>query len=192
MSPFSSALQVPEPLSVELDAGERVLWTDQPSPSRMRRKALPALLFSLPMGAFMVFWIWGASAPVRSTLAAGKTLSLFFVALPASGLLGLAFVLLLFFSPWIAVATARRTFYALTDRRALVVVAGNKKKVQSVTPQEFSLVRRDLSDGSGDLIFKRETTGTGEDETTTEIGFFGIPNAPAVERMARDLAARSR
>ena len=192
MSPFSSSYSLtPDPIARELDIGENVLWSGQPDPARMRRKAMPSALFSVPLLAFMAFWIWGASAGARSMLAAGKTPPLPIILFPLFGLFGVFIVIALALSPWTEFAKARRTFYALTDRRALIIVEEKKKSVKSVMPTEFALERRDLARG-GDVIFKREVKGSGEDRKVTEYGFYGIENAREVERMARELAQSRR
>ncbi|BCM91567.1 hypothetical protein IAD21_03442 [Abditibacteriota bacterium] len=191
MSPFSSSYALtPDPIARELDIGENVLWSGAPDPARMWRKAIPVALFSIPLGAFIAFWMWGASASLRSALSAGKTPDLFSIGFPAFGLLFVGIIVLMALSPWYEAAKARRTFYALTDRRALIIVEGKQKSVRSVMPAEFMLERRDLGQ-SGDVILKREIKGSGDDKTTTEIGFFGIENPREVERIARELAQSS-
>lgn len=90
-------------------------------------------------------------------------------------------------SPLLELLKAPRTFYALTDKRALIVVEGARAKIQSVMPSEFPLERQDKSNGRGDLIFKREISGGSRNRRTVEIGFFGIENAREVERMARQI-----
>lgn len=194
MSPFSSSSSnalFPDPIARELDTGENVLWSGRPDPARMFRKSIPLALFSIPMTGFMVFWIWMASTGFRSMLAAGQTPSLPMILFPLFGLFGLLLVGLMALSPWIESAKARLTFYALTDRRALIVVDGKMKSVQSVLPAEFALKRRDLARG-GDVILKREVKGSGKNRKVTEYGFYGIETHHEVERMARELAQSPR
>ena len=143
------------------------------------------------MLAFSLFWVWGASEPLRKQLEAGGSPDLWALAFPAFGLLFVGFAGTLVLSPLLERNRAPFTFYALTDKRALIVIQGARGKVQSVSPSEFSLERRDKPDGRGDLILRRETRGSGEDARTSEIGFFGIERAREVERLARDLAQAS-
>ena len=192
MSPFSSSYALtPVPITIELDIGESVLWSGQPDPARMRRKALPSALCAIPLCAFMAFWMWGASTGLRSALSAGRVPDLFSVGFPAFGLIFVAVIGRMALSPWTAAAKARHTFYALTDRRALIIVGGKGGSVKSVMPAEFTLERRDLARG-GDVVLKREIKGSGEDQTVTEFGFYGIENAGEVERMAREVAQSRR
>lgn len=188
MSPFSSSsASTCDPITRELDTGERILWSGQPDPIYMGRKAIPLALLSVPLEAFVFFWMWGASDVARSAFAVGKTPDLFSLVFPAFGLLLAVPIARMALSPWTEPTRARRTFYALTDRRALVIVEGSKKSVKSVLPTEFAIERRDLGQ-KGDVILKRETKSNGRNKTTVETGFFGIENPRDVERLARDMA----
>ena len=182
MSPFTPA--TPPAIQNELDAGERVLWTAQPDAARLKQRARGTAALGVLAFSFLLFWIWGASAPLRTQLGAGKSPDLNAIIFPAFGLVGLAFAVLLMLAPWLEGANAPRTFYALTDKRALIVVGA---QVKSVAPSEFSLQRNELSNGRGDLILKREDSGGGRNRTVEEIGFFGIENVREVERLARQI-----
>ncbi len=181
----------PDSIARELDAGERVLWSGKPDPNRMWRKAIPTALSSIPGGICIVFLMWGASTSARSALSVGKMPDIISVALLFFLLIFTAFIILRALSPWTEAARARRTFYALTNRRALVVVEGGNKSVESVSPTEFSLECLDLGQ-KGDVVLKRETTGTGRNKSTVETGFFGIDNPHEVERLACELALTAR
>lgn len=190
MSPFSSSGN--DPIARELDADERVLWSGQPDPARVMRRAIPTALFSIPMLAFAAFLLWTDSTSLRMALASGKTPSFGAIAVTAFGLIFVVGAIGAAISPWLERAKASCTFYALTNRRALVVIESVSRRVRSVLPAEFTLERRDFSDGQGDVILKRQTKGSGEDQKTIEIGFYGISNAREVERMARELAQGAR
>lgn len=190
MSPFSPS-SIPEALSYELDASERAIWTGQPDANRVFTRALPHSFLSIFVLAFALFWVWMASTPLRAGLGTG-TVQIDSVLFPLFGLILVVVGVLGVASPWTEQAKAPRTFYALTNRRALICVAGEKKTVKSILPGEFSLMRRDLPDGKGDVILKREVRGSGKTRRTIEIGFFGIADAREVERMARELATRPR
>ncbi|RYX82932.1 hypothetical protein EON83_16905 [bacterium] len=192
MSPFSfdSAL-TPDPIARELDAGERILWSGHPNPERMRRKALPMTFIAIPCFAFMLFAFWDASKLARMALAAGRVPHILTMIFPVLAMGALGFFALMAVAPLYEAIKARRTFYLLTNRRALIIVDGKKKDVQSVLPNEFILERCDLEVG-GDIILKRETKGSGEDETTIEIGFYGIENPHEVENLALQLKQKVR
>jgi len=158
----------------------------------MFRRAIPQALLSIPIMAFMAFYIWGTSTPLRMALALGRTPSFLDAAFPALGLMFVVVVIGLALSPWLERAKASRTFYALTDRRALVVVEGNSRTIKSVSPAEFALERRDLPNGQGDVTLKREIRGSGRNRMSVAIGFYSIDNAREVERVARELAQGAR
>ena len=186
MSPFTPNLS--PALQRELDPGERVLWTGQPEPNYMQRRALPTAGFGVLILAFMLFWLWGASTPLRDKLGAGGAPDLISVVFPAFGLIGLGFAVLMVLSPFFEHQCAPRTFYALTDKRALIIVEGRRAKIRSIMPTEFTIERREKSGGLGDVVLKREVSGSrGRNRSVEEIGFFGIENAREVEKLARQL-----
>ncbi len=189
MSPYTISADTPA-IARELDAGERVVWAGQPDPARMQKRAFryfPAMLFML---AFSLFWMGIATTPVRQSLAAGKTPDLFSICFPAFGLLFVGVAVAGVLSPFTERAKATRTFYALTDRRALVVVTGSATKVQSILPSEFSLERTESANGRGDLVLRSAVKDNDGDTKTVEVGFYGIENPREVERLAREMAAK--
>ncbi len=184
MSPFSNTPSPPE-IERELDAGERLLWTGRPNAARWRNRAFRMWPFAFLMTAFMLFWLWGATAHARSEWQKGRTPPFTSVAFPAFGLFMLYPAGLLWLGPWLEAARARRTFYAVTDNRALIVTTGRKASVQSVSPAQMQIERRDYFGGEGDLILMRVVKGSGEDEKTVETGFLAIPNPREVEQLIR-------
>lgn len=191
MSPSGTSADYPL-IARELEAGERVLWSGQPDPARLFRRAIPGALFFLLVMAYMAFWIGFATTSLRKALAAGRTSGIADILVLACCLIVVALAVGMMLSPWLERAQAPRTFYALTDRRALIVVEGRKRAVKSVLPAEFALERRDLPNGQGDVIFKRAIIRRISGKTTPEIGFYGIANAQEVERMAGELAGGAR
>ncbi len=193
MSPFSSSSPLEtDAITRELDAGERIVWNGRPDPARLKQKAVPQALLAIPLTAFLLFWIWGASEPARADFAAGKPLDFESVLIPVFGVFGLILVALIGLNPWLEGAKARRTFYALTERRALVVVEGRRREIKSVLPAQLQIERVELPGGRGDIVLRRQIGGRGQGETAEEIGFYGIENAREVERLARELASRTR
>lgn len=86
---------------------------------------------------------------------------------------------------------AKRTIYAVTDRRAIILVpvlwgrtAQSYRDIQHVE-------RRNLSGGRGDLIFARERFKLLQFANRfgmREIGFFGVESPQEVERLLLKLA----
>lgn len=185
----------------ELASGEQLLWVGQPRPGRMARSSIPIVLFGIPWTAFAVFWtvmasgIWFAAGPAQVNNAAGP--GVFFSAVFACfPLFGLPFVLVglgMLSSPYWLYRQAKRTFYALTDQRAIIWEAGwwNSLEVRSYGPVELTrITRKEYADGSGDLVFEetihfgRNTDGH-RTTSTTRHGFIGIENVRKVEELLR-------
>lgn len=180
MTPFSN-FNAPQ-IERELEAGERILWTGRPNPARWKGKAFRMWPVAFFISAFIAFWMWSGTGPLRSELASGKTPSVPSLAFPALALITHGFIVKMWLGPWLEAARARRTFYALTDRRALIVTEGRKTSVQSVSVAQIQLERRDISDFEGDLILM---PWSNSDDESDDIGFFAIPNPREVERIIR-------
>ena len=149
----------------ELEPGERVLWTGFPLRDRLRRRALASLVFPLLWNAFVFLLICGASRQ-------GGTVWLCAVPFLAMGFP-------LFTAPldaWRAVGT---TFYAVTDRRALVFDGDDVLSYRSATLRAVRCSER--ADGSGDLVFV--TAPAAE----RRAGFFALPRVREVEALLRHL-----
>jgi hypothetical protein len=171
-----------ELLARELAPGERVAWRGRPSPIGRALSAWGTFLFGIPFFAFSVFWTYAATngfnEPRRADIVAFSKLA---------WLWGGAFVLVgasLLLSPAWEWWAARRTLYAITDRRAILIEA----PLWRTTTQSFagerlgSVVRRESRSGRGDLIFEREATKGAKGSTVyRDVGFFGIDGVHEVQ-----------
>jgi hypothetical protein len=185
----------------ELRDGERLLWVGQPLPARYARAAWPMVLFGIPWTAFAVFWIvmaggmgfFAANAGPGGPGAGGA--ALFGCCFP---LFGVPFVLIgigMLTSPIWLRRQARRTCYALTDRRAIVWKAQSfgGVEVRSYGPDDLTrLVRTENADGTGDLVFEEfvRTTrryGNNGNRSTyrTRYGFLAIADVRRIEELLR-------
>ncbi|MEW6207400.1 MAG: hypothetical protein AB1631_03470 [Acidobacteriota bacterium] len=170
----------------EMEAGERLLWSDQPDPKRLSRRAILISLFGIPWTAFALFWVVAAAGfrlPDFSSFSDG-----FQAVFP---LFGIPFVLIgmgMLAAPLWAYRSAKRTVYAITNRRALVISFGRAKKVQSYFEQDIGDINRtERADGSGNLIFRaEETTDNRGNVRLNQIGFFGVRDVRQVERILLD------
>ncbi len=170
-------------LDGELKPGERLLWQSAPDAKRHWRMTLPILLFAIPWTAFSVFWMIMASR-------GGGIFALF----------GLPFVLIgagMFSAPWWAAKLARRTAYALTTDRAIIVAPapfGSGVSVRSFAPEELTDVERvQRADGSGDLILAREwVRGSKGRNHEKKIGFIGVPSVQNVQVRVDELVRAHR
>lgn len=177
----------------ELDRGEQLLWVGQPRPDRFARRAIPIALFGIPFTAFAIFWISMASFAAMKGVPNAGPLGVIGVCFP---LFGVPFVLVglgMLSSPFWAGRKAKRTCYALTDRRAILFDAGmfGSVEVRSYRPAELTkMFRREKADGSGDLIFEEQIqlrSGSHNSRTlrTQDRGYLGIDNVRAIEELVR-------
>jgi hypothetical protein len=169
--------------------GEHLLWWGRPSAGRLALQALPASIFGIPFTAFAVFWMWGAAGGLSGERGASGPGLLF----PLFGLPFVAVGLGLLLSPLLALWTARRTLYAVTSGRVLVVRVGRSRKVdRHPLPDERLLSRTQRPDGSGDLVVAKSEVATNRGRTALRtVTFVGIPEVARVERIVAD-AHRSR
>jgi hypothetical protein len=170
----------------ELQRDEQLLWVGQPLPARFARGGCLLALFGVPFAVVAVAMIAGAM------VAAGAVSGL----LSCFALFGLPFLVVglgLLSSPYWLRQMARRTCYALTDRRAIVWNAGWRGSVEIRTygPGQLTRIRRvEYPDGCGDLVFEEFTTlGTDSDgartTNTRRYGFMAIRRVHEVEELLR-------
>ena len=167
-------------LDEEIDSGEMLRWSCQPSVSRAVKKALPASFFGIIWLAFPLAFAWLMYNDIQK----GKSVPIF-----AMAIVGVFFLigLLILTTPIWATRTAKNTVYAITNRRAIIIAKkGAEIDIQSYRADKLEDINKKiLSDGSGDLIFERQIsyhTSKGRTrERVKEIGFFGIPAVNEVE-----------
>jgi hypothetical protein len=160
----------------ELAAGESLLWSGRPDPVRSSRAAYGCWVFAVPWTAFSVFWMLMASGVLSGKLN-----------LPFA-LFGLPFVLVglgMLMAPRWAYASAKKTVYAVTNQRLIVMTEGRFRSVKSFYADDIgSLERRERPDGTGDLIFaKRAWRDSDGDRRYSETGFTGIRDVRSVEQL---------
>lgn len=158
-------------LDYELEEGEHLLWSGQPDPMHMAKQSSAILFVAIPWTALMFLWLVSSVS------------SLFDLAMQTSGaflyvfIIPVGFLLLLLLSgiflldsPRRAYRRGRRTIYAITSRRVLIIVASNKRSVKScVYPGNIERIER--SGEKGDLIFGPQK----------DYRFIGISNVRMVE-----------
>jgi len=139
------------PINDVLSPGEKVLWSGQP-PRKLiifRKADLFMLPFALFWTGFSIFWELGALAAVFGS---GDGFDLFTLCFP---LFGVPFVLIglyLLFGRLVGdFLVRRRTWYALTDRRVLVLTALRDRNVASMPLHKIGRV---------DIVIHRDGRGT--------------------------------
>ena len=182
------------------DPGERLLWSGKPVPwVYALRKGASMFLFGLFFFGFSLFWIYGAW---RAAVAVNQAFAPDEFPIPF-WLFGIPFVLAgaaMVLSPLWYFFRGAGTTYALTDRRAIIDVAGPLPKRLSVPLTQMPFIEfRPFNRAVGDVLFHDVTKfiqgGHGQGRTTQRDGFVAIPDAAQVEqtlRAAMDKTARLR
>jgi hypothetical protein len=180
----------------ELTSKEKLIWVGQPIPALVFRRQL----FLLIIGAALLVagFIWGATS-----LFGKKDPNTPALMLLMPPLFFLAFGIGLTAAPFVLKAAARKSVYALTNKRCIVWrgLTGTKKDVYE--PKELTNVwHRNawLVKGAGDVVFKTIITitrtshydrrggyrGTSTSKSTRHYGFLAIQNPEEVKLMIRE------
>jgi hypothetical protein len=134
-----------------LEPGERLLWSGRPRLGLMLRASdAIAIPFSLFWCGFAIFWEWGVISIDRAPW--------FFK------LWGIPFVavgLYLVFGRFVVDAYQRgRTFYGITDQRAVILIEGLRRTVRTLALQGLTEIEfAEGRGGRGTLTFGRDALG---------------------------------
>ena len=183
--------------AAELSAGERIEWTGQPNPRViLHAEDWAAIPFSLMWGGFAIFWLLGASGLLDIWKHRPDRTFQYF------GLIwGTPFVLVGQYLIWGRFAYAawkkRRTYYAITGNRALIVQDGLRgRRSTSVRFSDLSLIdKRVRADGIGTISFGAPVTGQwqwGRGNPPRPPSFDDIDNAESVYQQILRLQEQSR
>jgi hypothetical protein len=182
----------------ELASGERLLWVGQPNPRRAARVGWLVTLFGIPFLGGAVFWIATASSMLDGFRNAPGPFRWFGLLFPLFGVPFMLVGLGMLSAPYWLARKARRTCYAITDRRAVVFEASWRGivTIYSYDPDQLTKqYRRENADGGGDLVFEEITTvnrsSDGPSTTTVKRGFLAIDDVRAVETLLRQALPRS-
>lgn len=187
-------LEMPEDLAAvvgeELDEGERVVWWARPEiPTLGNRKGdwttvAMVTLFCAALGAIFAVMSqldYRADPAHRPDRGAAVALVLLFMVFPGLLLTGMLL------GHRRQRRDAPRSFYAITDRRAIVSVPGGGGRVlrSYAGPALTSIRRVDRANGASDLTFEIPSARPSTPPPKFEQGFFGIRDAAKVERLLR-------
>jgi hypothetical protein len=179
---------IPTAVENELMKGERLLWFGRPDPNRFfARNDVFLIPFSLMWGGFAIFW---EISVIREGWGFGVVWGIPFVAIGLYMIAGRFLV---------KSRRRRRTHYALTDKRVLIVDGGGSTRAAflSSIPTIDSRLR---SDGSGTIIFGNPSwtqaayADSGTDffgsDSGDWIGFHDIPDARSVVDLVNEQRSR--
>lgn len=187
LSKMPASIDPLETATAEMSPGEKLIWAETAISKNVRRRMIPISLLGWVFLVLSFAWI---------DKAASTSIGLLLFGLPfVIGSLAIATL------PWWRPVYAKRTIYAISDQRLLIIRNLMKYKVTSYGPEDIDVVeRRENRDGSGDLIFRREEIkklGHHHDPSgkrrvgQREVGFFGVPDVRRVEVAVRALKQKS-
>jgi len=145
----------PKILQSEINRGEKLLWWGQPAPMRTVLPSLPIFLFALPWTGFACFWICMAYRGTHHL--AQRQAEAFNWIFPLFGLPFVFIGLSLLSLPMLSYFKARKTYYALTDKRLLILTDGREKTVENLDFKSLSNGVRTEYGGRGDLTWTTST-----------------------------------
>ena len=170
-------------LQSELLAGERLLWTGQPDPRVIfERVDIFLVPFSLLWGGFALAWEAGVLGLGVFGEGHRSAVPWFFV------LWGIPFVLVglyfiagrFFYKAW----RKRRTYYALTNKRALVLVEGRGRTLRACFLSAVPTINKSVrSSGVGTISFGNTSWASMYDNTGMD--FFGAMGALGADSTVR-------
>jgi len=184
-------------LSPELLPGETVQWSGRPNPAVIfHQEDWLAIPFSLLWGGFAIFWLLGASGiwdvwtnrPSRGFQYFGLVWGTPFVIVGQYMIWGR-----FLYRRW----KKQRTYYALTNRRALIVENGLKSRASSSAYFEnlAMIDKRVRADGVGSISFGGPVTGEwqwGRRNSPRPPTFDDLDNADSVYQTAAQLHGQAR
>ncbi len=196
-SPFSTQPNDGE-IERELEPGEKLLWSGRPDSSIWERERWRTLGNHLAVTAFSLLWLGGTSQMLFQEWRDGRTPELITFCFPVIGLFALGGAV----RDWLRSEGGRasRTFYGVTDRRALIVIAGKEREVRSFLPHQIQLGRREGDGNLGDVLlndarilekekpptsFRLHKPQKSDEELELEIAFVSIENPREVETIIR-------
>jgi hypothetical protein len=188
--------QLKAQIEAELAGDEKLVWLGQPVVGRYARKSIPLVIIGLFFTGFSLFWMglsggaaWFGQGPGAGGVPGGGIGAVLFGCFPLCGLPFLLIGLGMVVSPWWMRGLARRTCYAITERRAIIWEPSlfGVRQVRSYTASGLgALSRVERGDGIGDLVFEEFRTRNSDGNTqTTRRGFLAIANVHEVENLLR-------
>jgi hypothetical protein len=170
-------------LSLALEPSEKLVWTGEPRPWALAGRSLGWALLGLGHCVFALI-IWNElGRGGRLLVMNGRPFAPVLFVLVTVGTVAINAFLLS--GPLRAYWRAKRTFYALTNRRVMIseprLVGG--RRVRAFSPDRLNLMKcKQRSDGSGDLIFdvRKDLSGL-----VHPVGFLSVDRVREIEDLVR-------
>ena len=166
----------------ELDRDEHIKWIGQPIIKRVILPSFGMFFFAIPWTAFSLFWIYGASGFKIPNYSDGFMIENLFP------LFGIPFVLVglaMSSSPYWAYKKAKKTIYAITNKRVIIVngdiIFNTIYSRDLLKIDNIKIKKRD--DGSGSIIFEERVIYTNKIKS---IGFLEIENIKKVQTIIKE------
>ncbi len=181
----------------EMEAGEKLLWAGRPVAAARKREKWSKMGNHLAGIVFSLVWTGFASQGLIGNIRLGRNPDFIDLLFPAFGLLFLGGIIRDLLRERDQI---NHTFYGVTDRRALIVFAGETREVRSFAPHQIQLGRREREGNLGDVLlndtrllekerpptsFRLHTPQKSDEELEREIAFLSIENPREVERLIR-------
>lgn len=167
--------EVSTKIQPELMSGEGVLWTGRPNPGmRMHSEDWYLFPFSVLWGGFAIFWEAGVLGYWGSSARGGVSIFM--------AVWGIPFIVIGQYMIWSRFLydafLKRRTYYAVTDRRVLVLQEGLRRKTSWIYIRSIPTIAKEGST-TGSLWFgpKLPIFG-GRGQTTRGFSRFSVGDVP--------------
>jgi hypothetical protein len=176
-------------LQLSLNSDERVVWHAHPDPVAHAVGSLPLFLFGVPWMAFCLVWEYLAICGTYASAAQGINVA-FGAVFCLWGMPFIAVGLTMITSPITAALTAKRTLYAITNKRVLELKAvGKYNSLKVFMPDEISRVETMRLWSFANVFFVH---GRDSDGDRTSTGFYGIAESRVESAVAALDALRSK
>jgi len=158
-------------LDTQVEAAEKVLWAGITNVSGRMKRLRPFVIISLFMMLFCSGFFLLMDNPSRLLLVVLSVLV--WAGIPAA-------------VAWGQSNHLRRTLYAITDRRVLIMTLGNPKRTESYPPEKLEFIRPVSKQGGRGDIFFAILRGKGRHRhTRIKHGFLDIAGVEQVANLMR-------
>lgn len=162
-----------------LERGEKIVWKGRPTPAASVQMGWMELFVGLFFFGFSVFW-------TVSAFSAGGIFGIF-------GIPFLAFGAWAITKPFRTKNRAKKSYYAITNRRVLIIKRDNGYSVNSIYAYEFNhYARKDRTNGAGDIRFRQSIGKTRKGaylKTNFSDGLWGIDDVRGADLALAKLRA---